>query len=333
MILKENFPENTDLEMLRKKGTYPYEYLSSFEKFNETKLPEKTAFFSTLTNKHISDEEYDHALRVWQTFDIRSLGEYHDFYVKSDVILLADVFENFRKLCKQFYDLDPAHLTTLPSLSWQACLKMTDVKLELLTDNNMLVFIEKGVRGGVSQISHRLATANNELCPDYDSSQDKSHIMYWDVNNLYGWSMSQHLPHGGFRWVDPRHLNTEKVLNLKDDDPIGFIFEVHLKYPHELHKLHNEFPLAPEKFSVTHDMLSPYAKSFIQKGYKGVPKLIPNLFDKSKYICHYRNLKLYVQLGLKITGFHKVLQFNQSPWLKKYISFNMGKKEASHKRF
>lgn len=137
----------------------------------------------------------------------------------------------------------------------------------LLTDANMLVFIEQDARGGMLQISHRFVAANNELCPSYDPSQDKSHIMYWDANTLYGWSVLQHLPHGGFLWVTPEEFKTEKVLELRNDALVGYIFEVDLEYPSSIHQLHNEFTLAPEKISDRRNVV-PICKVLYIRGLK-----------------------------------------------------------------
>ena len=147
---------------MSKKGIYPYDYMDCFEKFDQTKLPSKNQFYSILNNENIRDEEYEHAKNVWKTFNIKTMGEYHDLYLKSDVLLLADVFESFRKTCLQYYKLDPCHYFTTPGLSWDAMLKMTNIKLELMTDTDMFQFIEKGVRGGVSYIANRHGKANNK---------------------------------------------------------------------------------------------------------------------------------------------------------------------------
>ena len=141
---------------------YPYQYMDKWEKFKEESLPDKECFYSKLNNEHITDEDYAHAQKVWNTFNIKNLGEYHDLYVQSDTLLLADVFENFIDKCIETYELDPVHFLSAPGLAWQACLKKTEVKLELLTDNDMLLMFEKGIRGGMCQVSHHYAKANNK---------------------------------------------------------------------------------------------------------------------------------------------------------------------------
>ena len=131
--------------------------------------------------------EYEHAQTVWDTFMISCLGDYHDLYVTSDVILLADVFQSFRKVCLNFYKIDPTHSYTAPGLAWQACLRMSGVVLELFTDPDMHMFIERGIRGGVATISHRFSRANNKHMPEYDETEPSTYIIYLDANNLYGY--------------------------------------------------------------------------------------------------------------------------------------------------
>ena len=155
-------------KLMTRKGVYPYDYMDSFEKFNKTELPTKEEFYSILNNEHITDEDYSHAQKVWNTFQLQTMGEYHNLYLKSDILLLADVFENFRKTCLQYYKLDPCHYFTSPGLSWDAMLKMTNIQLELMTDIDMFQFIEKGMRGGISYIANRYGKANNKYMREYD---------------------------------------------------------------------------------------------------------------------------------------------------------------------
>ena len=155
----------------------------------------------------MTDEDYAHAQKVWDTFKINNLGEYHNLYVQSDTSLHADVFENFRDKCIEIYKIDPAHLLSAPGLAWQACLKKTEVKLELLTDNNMLIMVEKGIRGGMCQAVHRYAKANNKYMKNYNKDLKSLFLMYLDANNLYGWAMSQNLPVNDFKWIEKDDLS------------------------------------------------------------------------------------------------------------------------------
>ena len=171
------------MPLLLRKGRYPYEHFDSFSKFSETCLPPRSEFFNSLKDEHISEEDYVHAQNVFKQFGCHSLGDYHDLYVKSDVLLLADVFENFREICLHYYKLDPVHFYTAPGLSWAACLKMTKVELELLTDVDMHLFIEEGLRGGISVICNRYSKANNKYLPNYRQDEESKYIIYLDANN------------------------------------------------------------------------------------------------------------------------------------------------------
>ncbi|KAL9965086.1 hypothetical protein ACROYT_G028833 [Oculina patagonica] len=327
--------KSKQLNLMSRKGIYPYDYMDSFDKFNE-KLPKKEDFYSILNDEHISDDDYKHAKNVWKTFKIKNMGEYHDLYLKSDVLLLADVFESFRKTCLKYYKLDPCHYFSSPGLSWDSMLKMTDIKLELMTDIDMYQFIEKGMKGGISYISCRYSKANNKYMKEYDENSASKYIMYLDANNLYGWAMSQFLPTGGFRWLTEKQINKANLAKYKENSKKGLILEVDLEYPNELHDLHNDYPLGPEKVKVTEDMLSDYCKTIANK-YKIstglVYKLIPNLNNKEKYVLHYRNLQLYLDLGMKLKKVYRVLEFTQSPWLKQYIDYNTEKRKNSKNAF
>ena len=327
--------EDDELKLMAKKGVYPYDYMDSFKKFKE-QLPSKEEFYSILNDEHISNEDYQHAQNVWNTFNLKNMGEYHDLYLASDILLLADVFENFRKTCLKYYKLDPCHYFTSPGLSWDAMLKMTNIKLELMTDIDMFQFIEKGLRDGISYIANRYGKANNKYMKEYDEKAPSKYIMYLDTNNLYGWAMSQYLPTGGFRWMTEKQINKIDLVKYKEDSDKGLILEVDLKYPEELHDLHNDYPLGPEKVKVVDNMLSKYCKNIADKyGISTglVHKLIPTLSNKEKYVLHYRNLQLYKDLGLKVTKVHRVLEFNQSPWLKQYIDFNTEKRKNAKNDF
>ena len=175
--------------------------MDEWERFNETKLPDKEKFCSSLNNKHIKEKHYGHAQNVWEEFECKCLGEYHDLYLKTNVCLLADIFQNLRSICLEQYWLDPAHYYSSPGLSWDALLKKTGVNLELLTDVDMPLFIEKGTRGGISMVSKRYAKANNPYVKEHNPSKPTTYMQYLDANNLYGWTMSKTLPERGFKWL------------------------------------------------------------------------------------------------------------------------------------
>ena len=300
-----------NISLLSRKGVYPYDYISSLDKLSETCLPPKEAFYSKLYDEDISDEDYQHAIKVWKTFRCHTIRDYHDLYLKSDVLLLADVFEKFRSTCMKHYKLDPAHYYTSPGLAWDACLKLTGQNLELLTDYDMLMMFERGIRGGITHISKRYSEANNKYMKNYNPEKKSKFIQYLDANNLYGWAMSQNLPTHGFKWM--KDLTLEKVdeiletinSSMSNTGKKGYIFEVDLKYPTHLWDEHNDYPLAPELMKVN-----------------GVEKLICHFKTRKNYIIHYRALRQCLELGMKITAVHRGISFYQSPWMEPYIRKN-----------
>ena len=306
--IKRHYVEDK-LSLLVRKGVYPYEYMNSPEKLKETQLPPKEAFYSRLTDEGISDEDYEHARNVWEAFEMKNLGDYLKLHNEVDVLLLADVFENFRDICIKNYKLDPGHYYTAPGLAWDAALKVTEVKLELLSDIDMLLMVEKRIRGGVSMISNRPGKANNKYMGDkFDASGPSKYITYLDANNLYGWAMSKPLPTHGFKWMKLSELLTWELHSC--------ILEVELEYPESLHDLHSDYQLAPEHIGVNK-----------------IDKLIPNLRDKEKYILHYENLKQYLSLGLKLNRIHRGIKFEESQWLKRYIALNTDLRTAAKNDF
>ena len=219
------------------------------------------------------------------------MGDYHDHYLEKDVLFLADVYEKFINTCLKYCGLNPRHYFSSPGLSWDATLKMTGVELDKISDIDQYVFIEKGLRGGISYIAKRHSKANNEYCPDYDKKKPSIFISYLALNNLYGWAMNEYPPHEGFKWL--KNIDKFDIMLISEKCPIGYFLEVDLEYPDELHELHNDFSLAPEKLAVSSDMLSKYCKK-IGDEYKikvdDVKKLIANLGNKTNYVVHYINL-------------------------------------------
>ena len=324
------------MKLLVRKGVFPYDYTDSFDKFEKTKLPTIKQFYNKLNNQEMNETDYKHAQNVWNEMGCKTFGDYHDLYLKTDVLLLADVFENFRKVARQHYKLDPCYYFSLPGYAWDAMLMMTKVKISLFDDTqvNEYLFVESAIRGGVSMITKRLGEANNKYIKNsktYDESKPSKHMMYLDANNLYGWAMSQSLPVSDYVMETETNWTTEQILALEDDAAKGYIFEVDLEYPRELHELHNDLPCAPERLKVQEEWLSDYSKALNVKLQKDdstkvkvskCEKLLLTLNNREKYVVHYRNLKLYLQLGLKLTKVHKVMSFKQDAFLKPYVEFN-----------
>jgi len=227
----------------------------------------------------------------------------------------------------QNHELDPAQFYTIPGLSFQACLKMTGAKLDLFTDPEMHLFMENNIRGSISMISNRYAKANNKYTEDgLDTTLPSNFLSLTDANNLYGYAMSQPLPTRNFKFLTDDEINHINILNVPDDHPAGYILEVDLEYPHDLQELHNDYHLAPEKVLITKEMLSPYSQSFTERHVLS-EKLVPNLNNKTKYVTHYVNLKLYIRLGMR--HIHRILEFTQHPWIKTYIDFNTDKRRQA----
>ena len=297
-VLKRSYKDEEERKLLSQKGVFPYDWFDSIEKLNVEKLPDIEEFYSKLNDENISEADYEHAQNVWKKFNIKNMREYHDLYLKTDVILLSDVFENFRKVCKKNYGLDPGWYYTSPGLAWDAMLKMTRVELELLSDPQMYPMVENGIRGGISTITKRYSKANNPYMREkYNPKEDNVYLAYLDANNLYGWAMSKRLPVRDFKWMNRKELQNWKKFPC--------ILQVDLEYPEELHDLHNEYPLASERLKIGQ-----------------VEKLLPNLNNKEKYTIHGENLKIYEKLGLKISKIHKGIKFYEEDFMKKYIDLN-----------
>lgn len=325
-------------DLLLRKGVFPYSYLDSFEKLKDTSLPPKHCFYNILTNSHISDEDYEHAQLVYATFCCKNFGNYLELYQQTDTLLLAEVFTSFRKMSVDCYGLDPVHFLTAAQLTWNAGLKYTRVELELLTNVNDYIWLESGMRGGISFLGTRYASANSPYIPEtYDSNKPQNHILALDANNLYGYVMSQKLPIGNFSWLTPDEVTNFNLLEYDENSDVGFILEVDLFCPPSLHHKFNDLPLAAEHLSITYEMLSEYSKKICDKlNLKHTlpsKKLTPNFHPKKNYITHYLNLKFYVEAGMIVTKIHKIFAFHQSNWLEPYITFNNTKRLEATNNF
>ena len=339
------------LSLLTRKGIYLYEYMDLRKKLKETQLPPKEAFYSRLNNEGISDGNYAHAQKVRKTFEMKNLEDYHNLYNQVDVLLLSDVFENFRNICCKHYNLDPAHYFTARGLAWDAALKVTEVELELLSDPDMLLMREKGIRGGVSMISNRYGKSNNRYMGDrYDTS--KPTFFYFAINgiinvingivnvinfvtplrvskisNRYGKSNNRYM---GVRSDASKpakyitYLDANNLYGWAMSKPLptqGFKW----MEPNELENWRNyscilnvdlEYPRS------LHDLHNDDPLAPEQMKIHKVKKLIPNLGDKEKYVLQYENLEQYESLGLKIKKIHRGIRFEESQWLEKYIALN-----------
>ena len=305
-------------KLLKQKGFFPYDYMDNIEKLKDNKPPPQKAFYSKLTGRGITEKTYKHVLNVWNTFNMKTLKDYLKLYNEIDVLLLADVFENFRNLCLKNYGLDPVYYYTAPGLAWEACLKMTNINLELLSNVDMLLMIEKGIRGGISIISNRYGKANNKYMKDFNKSELFKYLIYVDANNLYGCAMSEKLPVHSFKWLSNKEIENlfnNQIVQVWEKTPC--ILEVDLEYPEKLHDLHNDYPLCSERVECDN----------------GVKKLIPNLRDKNNYVIHYKNLIQCLKLGMKLKKIHRGIKFIESAWLKPYIDKNTNLRTQAKNNF
>ena len=314
-----------ELDLMLRKGVYPYEYMTGVERLREKSLPPKEEFASLLgsgvisnskamiTPSHISDEDYEHAQKLFEAFGCENLADYTGLYCKWNVLLLADVFESFIDVCLGKYGLDPSHYITAPAFSWDAMLKMTGVKLKLLTDSDMHLFFEEGIRGGISTITNRYARANHKYVEGYDPGEESVYIQYLDPNNLYGGAMSQPLPVEHFVWLDEDDIYTYT----KHPERIrSCTLEVDLEYSKGLHDLHNDYPLAPETVTIN-----------------DTKKLIPHLGNRKKYVLHHETLRQCLKYGMKLTKIHRGIRYTESKFLEKYIVSNTESRMVAKNEF
>ena len=315
-LTKTLHSDTTKFNLMIKKGEYPYEYMNDFNRFGETKIPEISKFYSTLTMESLTEERYNHVKQVWSVFKIKNMGEYHDLYLQTDVYLLADIFEKFRNTSITARRIDPSHSYTLPGYSWQCFLLESKVKLPYIENSDVHLMLEKGIRGGITNAIKRRTSDN---------------ILYIDANNLYGYAMSQYLPYDNFEialfdesiYKDKTiEQFIEILMDIKSDSDKGMILEVDIDYPIDLHDLHNDFPLLPLNRKVDQSELSEFQKKLIEKKFSPCNKLVLDLKDKKNYVIHYRMLQFAIKAGLKLRNVHRIITFNQKPFMKSYIDGN-----------
>jgi hypothetical protein len=282
---------------------------------NTTRLPSRENFYSSLSEETITEEDYAFAKKVWKIFKCKNLLEYTELYCEIDTILLAEIFQRFRQDMIKFSGLDPARYISLPAFSFDSMLKITKCELELPSDIDVVHFIERGIRGGVSFINTR------HLSCDPRKKTEKIH--YIDANNLYGHAQTSYLPYNNFFWLSRKCYKNYDWSNIDTEGEFGYLLEVDLHYPRSLHKSHDNFPLAPENIIINYENLSPYAKRALfdtnnTKKYSDI-KLSATFHDRKNYIIHFKNLKLYLSLGMKLIHVHRVLQFSQKKFLSPFI--------------
>jgi len=315
------FSDPMKFSMAQQKAFFCYEYLDCLEKLEERQLPPHESFYSSLNNSNITVEEYRFAQKAWHAFECSTLSDYVTVYCMIDVLLLVDVFIEFRKKCMETYQLDVCQFFSLPGYTWQAMLKYCKVELELLTDIDQILFLERSIRGGITQCISRHANGNNIQMAKYEANESPVTILYIDSNNLYGWALCEPMPYSSFTWLnetDFDQFTPENILAIPEDGDTGYFFQVDLHYPEEIHDLHDDLPFCPEK----------------KKTLNGkVKKLLCTLEDKQDYVLHYRMLQLCLKHGLQLAKITKILKFRQMSFLRPYIELNTSLRQKSTNDF
>ncbi|GBB96028.1 hypothetical protein RclHR1_26690001 [Rhizophagus clarus] len=299
------------IKLLFRKGVFPYDWTNAWEKFDRTSLPPRKDFYLLLSQQNISKEDYEHAQKVWQTFEMKSFGEYHDLYLETDVLLLADVFMNYTIMCLQDDGLDPSHYVSAPGMFNDSLYKSSGAELKLMMDMDEYLMVEKGIRGSMTMASHRYAKANNPKCPDYDSSKPTTWILYEDMNALYSGVMTQYMPTEIIGKVGPEEV--PDIQTIAPDAEIGYMPEVDLEVLAHLHNFFADYPLALEKQIVPENWLSLYNERLVHDKAVGGGKYTTAIHE----------------IWVKVTKIHGALKFQQSPWMKEYIEENIRKRKIA----
>ena len=315
-ILRTGFPGKW--KYLTKKLAYPYEYFNSIDDYQKpVDNLEKKDFFSKLKNKCPDDEEIERTKEIIKIFDIKNGEELTQIYLKSDVLLLACVFEKFIKVSINEFKINPLYCVSLPGYTWQCGLKYTGINLQTLQDKDMILLLENNIRGGISSV----------MGDRYIKSDENKKILYIDANNLYGHSMSEPLPYDEIKF--DKKVKLEDILNTPDDSDIGYFIEVDLNYPDNIKKRTKNLPFAPVNKKTNPDNFNDYMKELKPDTYIQTSKLICDWSDKKNYLIHFRMLKFYFRQGMIVDKVHEITSFKQCRWLEKYINFNTQKRNQA----
>jgi hypothetical protein len=328
---------NSDLDkqLLLRKGVYPYEWAESIHKLRtSTTLPERSDFFSHLTQTTVSTEDYQHAQRVYSYFNCQNMLQYCELYCALDTVLLLEVIWSFRKVIKSAFGLDCTWYISIPQLAYDCMLKTLDRGIQLISDPDMNLLCEQNIRGGVSFVNIRHVKLDSSIHP----SRAQSHLLYIDANNLYSVAQMAVVPTGDYEWClsEEREYLLSNLLEISETSHTGYILQVDLDYPPELHEKHSSLPLAPEHKDITFQDLSPYAQTCMiwlkgeaaAKRYKS-KKLCSTLENKRNYVVHYRLLQTYIRLGLRLTKVHAALKFTQAAVLRPFIELCTERRKSS----
>ena len=309
-------------DLFKRKLAYPYEKNNNIESYYKPLKLGREGYFSTLKQSYPEFEEIIRTQAIIVKKRITNLKELTMLYLKNDVLLLTDIFQNYIDTCKKAYGNNPLYSYSTPSFTWKAGLKMTGVKLDYITDDKLRLLLENNMRGGPSACMGRRYVKRGER-----------KIVYEDMTNLYGWSMSQYLPTGDFREIKVTRSNINSFLRTLDNNEHGFLKECDLEYPNSIHKKTEHFPFLPEKKTIKVEDFSPYMTENKPEKYKPTEKLIMDQTNKQRYFLHNRDLKFFIRNGIKVLNVHTVYKFEQSPWLEKYIKYNTEQRKKAKTEF
>ena len=284
------------------KGVFLYSYMTRPSVLLEIQLPGREHFFNDLDCTHVMEERYAFTQEVWKAFKCVNLMDYLHVYLLVDYLLLVDVFENYRDCCLSDYRLDPVHYFSSPHFTFNTF--------------DQYLFLNRAMPGGLSMVSKRYSKANHpNLKSGYDPLKLLKFLFFLDANNLYGKAMMEPLPVGGFRWMRADVLTSDFVMSLSKDGDYGCFMQSTLLYPPVLHRNHDDYPLAPVKRKIIYSDLSPVAHEMCDghnlKRTLNKEKLLATFEIRKDYVLHYRNLQLYLKLGLQVLHLKAGLLFRQ----------------------
>ena len=332
-LLKTLYPKDEERTLLCSKLSFPHDLISDLDVYDQWReLPPRERFFSRLSLETISEEEYENIRSVWRVFKIQDLRGLALLYAKLDVILLAICWSTFASKMKNDLGLEPLCFISLPHFTFNAALRYTSAKIELIRDPSIQEFIDRSYRGGLAQISERFVRAD-----------EKTHIFSWDARSMYGTALTCFLPTRNYRFLNTSEINDLCVDNfaglrhLTTDCPIGFFIECDLLFPDETHDIFNSFPPAPALMPIAETMLSPELRAFMRRhglgGGGAVQRLTPTLYPRSRYIVYGLLLGLYVSIGVKVGCIHRVLRAEQEPVFRPYLEFCSTKRAEAASKF
>jgi len=312
--------------MLLRKGVFPYEYVASDFILEETSLPQKEYFYSKLKQSHISSEDYEFALEVFHEAKCRNIKDYLELYLKTDVLLLTEIFENFRKNIYSNYNLDPAQLLTISSTAMQAALLQYNKGIELLRDISVITEFESSIRGGFTSVVKGKATFNNKYLNDFDPNKPISTGIFLDINSLYGTVLHGKLPVGDFK-----ELSEEEIMNFNIDDidlngEFCYALSIDFEIPDDVKKLTDDFPLGLRQEEISFEDLSEFSQKLSEtSGVKFIKQksLVASHKPQEKYLISLNLLKLFKDIGLECKKIHRIFRFRQEALFKDFIEKNI----------